>query len=318
MDLDSRLKRKVFDYAGKAGERPEFVPHKVQVLKDVRSDLPFINMGDRGFVVRAGEHECDSNPYGAISVKAENGKMLGIKPSEYEVISWVKSPHVKYWCCNESQERLTAMSIEEAIEEWADDMLADGQICPDSLKVYGYAPKPLPTVESLAKDILASTFEDLECEYADPDDYSPHDQNDFMPKAMELAEEIIGGFIVWACERVSVIEVDPHDYLNIYEDGAPAELYLLTLGMDEIGVLSHEGEGHYRGFTSKTGIFERWGLGYERESEDIHRYLGPYPNAHSFVKGQEVSIYIKDFKGHRIHDELRKAKFQSKPVGILS
>jgi hypothetical protein len=39
-------------------------------------------------VAAAGDHECESNKWGAISVKGSDGKMLGLRPAEFEVLTW--------------------------------------------------------------------------------------------------------------------------------------------------------------------------------------------------------------------------------------
>jgi hypothetical protein len=49
----------------------------------VRGDGPF-----SATFADAGEHDCDSNRWGAISVRATNGQMLGVKPAEFDVVAW--------------------------------------------------------------------------------------------------------------------------------------------------------------------------------------------------------------------------------------
>lgn len=65
------------------GERPDFVPARVMLTETVRADS-----GERNYRADPGDHECESNQWGAVSVKAANGKMLGIKPGEFIVIAW--------------------------------------------------------------------------------------------------------------------------------------------------------------------------------------------------------------------------------------
>jgi hypothetical protein len=36
----------------------------------------------------AGEYDCNSNGWGAVSIKASDGKMLGLRPHEFEPIAW--------------------------------------------------------------------------------------------------------------------------------------------------------------------------------------------------------------------------------------
>lgn len=63
--------------------RPEYVPSRVMLKQRVMGDGIF-----RSTFAEPGEHECKSNQWGAISVVATNGKDLGVKPAEFEVIEW--------------------------------------------------------------------------------------------------------------------------------------------------------------------------------------------------------------------------------------
>lgn len=62
---------------------PPYVPSRVKLHSRVRGDGPFA-----GTFADAGEHDCESNRWGAISVRATNGQMLGVKPAEFEVLAW--------------------------------------------------------------------------------------------------------------------------------------------------------------------------------------------------------------------------------------
>jgi len=64
-------------------DRPDYVPSRVHLANRVNGDGPF-----RHTVAEAGEHECRSNSWGAISVQATDGKWLGIRPTEFEPIAW--------------------------------------------------------------------------------------------------------------------------------------------------------------------------------------------------------------------------------------
>ncbi len=66
------------------GQRPDYVPARVRLLGCVYADHP----RQDDFCAEAGEHDSESNKWGAISVKALNGEMLGIKPGEFSVIAW--------------------------------------------------------------------------------------------------------------------------------------------------------------------------------------------------------------------------------------
>ena len=68
---------------GMLHEAPPFVPARVRLHSRVRGDGPFV-----ATFADAGEHDCESNQWGAISVQATNGAMLGVKPAEFDVVTW--------------------------------------------------------------------------------------------------------------------------------------------------------------------------------------------------------------------------------------
>ena len=76
---------KALNYYRSAVEKikPEFVPSLVLLKARVTGDGPFVST-----LAEAGEHACQSNQWGAVSVLATNGKMLGVKPREFEVVEW--------------------------------------------------------------------------------------------------------------------------------------------------------------------------------------------------------------------------------------
>jgi|GEM_PF-3480368 hypothetical protein len=84
---------KELDYFRSAflGLTPDFVPSRVRLLVTVCGDGPF-----RSTRAAAGEHPCTSNRYGAISVAAENGKLLGVKPHEFVPVEWIKNPQATF------------------------------------------------------------------------------------------------------------------------------------------------------------------------------------------------------------------------------
>ena len=72
--------------AATEGRRPAFVPAKIRLARRVCGDGPF-----RSTQAEAGEHGCKSNQWGAVSVVATNGQLLGVKPAEFEVVDWCKN-----------------------------------------------------------------------------------------------------------------------------------------------------------------------------------------------------------------------------------
>lgn len=86
--MDDIEKSENYYKCGLRGVPPEFVPKSVLVLGTVHGDGPFNDTR-----VGSGIYECHSNRYGAISVTATNGSMLGLKQQEFEVVEWVENPH---------------------------------------------------------------------------------------------------------------------------------------------------------------------------------------------------------------------------------
>jgi hypothetical protein len=76
---------KALDYyaAAVTGMRPQVVPSRVCLPMPVRGDGPF-----RSTFATAGDHDCQANQWGAVSVRATNGEWLGVKPSEFRVLVW--------------------------------------------------------------------------------------------------------------------------------------------------------------------------------------------------------------------------------------
>lgn len=64
-------------------EAPPYVPARVKLHSRVHGDGPF-----HSTFADAGEHDCQCNRWGAVSVRATNGRLLGVKPAEFEVVTW--------------------------------------------------------------------------------------------------------------------------------------------------------------------------------------------------------------------------------------
>lgn len=74
------------DYYRAAVEKraPKWVPSRILLKAEVRGDYPIGHNASAA----PGEHDCDSNCWGAVSVLASNGTWLGIKPAEFDPIAW--------------------------------------------------------------------------------------------------------------------------------------------------------------------------------------------------------------------------------------
>lgn len=65
-------------------------PTRIKMLKDVRSDLPFM-LGVSEVAFKDKEYNVEANPYGAVSIVFESGEKLGVKPDEFEVVEFKES-----------------------------------------------------------------------------------------------------------------------------------------------------------------------------------------------------------------------------------
>lgn len=72
-------------------ERPDFVPSRIALKKTVTGDGPF-----RWIRADAGEHDCESNQWGAVSVLTATGDKLGVRISECEVVAWRENSVVSH------------------------------------------------------------------------------------------------------------------------------------------------------------------------------------------------------------------------------
>ena len=62
---------------------PSWVPSMVRVPKEMFGDFPFYGAG-----IPAGDHPCECNRWGAVNVRDRAGELLGLKPGEFEVLTW--------------------------------------------------------------------------------------------------------------------------------------------------------------------------------------------------------------------------------------
>lgn len=81
--MDDKEKALNYYHAATTREVPDYVPATIRIPRTVRGDFPF-----NGTHVKPGDYPCECNHYGAVSVTATDGSLLGIKPAEFEPISW--------------------------------------------------------------------------------------------------------------------------------------------------------------------------------------------------------------------------------------
>jgi hypothetical protein len=73
----------------RTGKMPPFIPSRVRTQKWNRGDFIFADIE-----APPGDYACNCNKFGAVSVKASNGKMLGLRLDEFEVLEWKENPFI--------------------------------------------------------------------------------------------------------------------------------------------------------------------------------------------------------------------------------
>lgn len=66
---------------------PSRIPVRVRIHRRVSGDFPFHTV-----FAMPGDYPCECNRYGAVSVKAMNGEMLGLRPAEFEALEYGPNP----------------------------------------------------------------------------------------------------------------------------------------------------------------------------------------------------------------------------------
>ena len=86
MDYGPALKEKSEHYPKRFGNR---TPKTIRMLKTVFPEMPF---GDRVGPAKIGvEYSAWTNIHGAVCAVFANGKRLGVKPAEFEVVEWIEA-----------------------------------------------------------------------------------------------------------------------------------------------------------------------------------------------------------------------------------
>lgn len=85
--LDEILGLLKHPYLQESDRHGQQIPTKVRMLETVTSDLPGL-ISNRIAAEQGRVYRCTVNPLGAVSVQLEDGKPLGVKPGEFEVVEW--------------------------------------------------------------------------------------------------------------------------------------------------------------------------------------------------------------------------------------
>ncbi len=117
----------------------------------------------------------------------------------------------KYYAVGEV-ERMTATSIQEAVEEFIEDREPDE--IPETVEVQGYVPMEIS--DNVFKSALERLAEDLADEYIDPDWCDSTDlPKSAMPHWEKFTEAIKKDYFVWWCEQHGKpIKVNVADYVE--------------------------------------------------------------------------------------------------------
>jgi len=69
-------------------QMPPFIPARVRTYHWSRGDFSSFDI-----TAPPGDYDCVCNKFGAVHIKATNGKMLGLRLNEFEVLDWKENPH---------------------------------------------------------------------------------------------------------------------------------------------------------------------------------------------------------------------------------
>lgn len=118
-----------------------------------------------------------------------------------------------WWSCQPDSERLSCETVQEAVEEW-NDQLEEGDL-PETLTVYAWRPMALPAPDKIAERVLEYVYEMLDDEYGDPDGcYPPTVPVPLSDAAMVFAAAVREHYKVFMCERAGEITVRAADYVE--------------------------------------------------------------------------------------------------------
>jgi hypothetical protein len=72
------------------------IPSKIKMRRTVISDFPmFLRPGEAALLAIGSEtYDAWTNSYGAVAAVMPNGKTLGVKPDEFEVVEWFDPTHL--------------------------------------------------------------------------------------------------------------------------------------------------------------------------------------------------------------------------------
>lgn len=127
----------------------------------------------------------------------------------------IKEKKIEFWTVNEGIERLSHTSIEDAIEEWADEWDLNKPI-PEEVEVYGFSRSELPDEKWIADAVLDNIWEALDEEYSDYEGYYQAERTDAVKQAaLAFARVVRSEYVPWTCNRVDVRTVKVSDHIEL-------------------------------------------------------------------------------------------------------
>lgn len=120
---------------------------------------------------------------------------------------------VEFWSCYPDREDLQHRSIEDAVEEWRENLVGllddetDVLALPETVTVYGYAQMPLPFAEHIGERALEAVIDWLDEEHGNPDDYYTEPSQAMRAAANAFGEAIRANYVPWMCEQITSREV---------------------------------------------------------------------------------------------------------------
>lgn len=123
----------------------------------------------------------------------------------------------EFWSCDRDGERGTCLTIGDAVDEYVDTQLSEGQPIAETVTVYGFAQMTLPPHHKLVRWLEEMISEGLDEEYSNPDDPNSGfaDCHRSHQKLEELAHVLKREYPVHWCEPVCEHTIRVRDYVDI-------------------------------------------------------------------------------------------------------
>lgn len=120
---------------------------------------------------------------------------------------------MSYFSHNYEVEQLYCDSIDEAMQEYVDDV--DHSKWDKQVEIYRYEPMKISDAQKQrwSEWALENLIENLDEEHGDPDGETTITK-EMETAAREFVDKVIAGYHVWSCEKVETIKVDLVEWYN--------------------------------------------------------------------------------------------------------